>query len=162
MSLLTAVTGLLMLVGLIGIVVPVLPGLLLTVLATLGWAYYHPAPQAWVVFWVALVLYAAGVTAQYLIPGRRMRREGVGTGMMVLAVLLGVVGFFVVPVVGAFVGFVLGVFLVELARRRNGAAAWASTKLALQAVLHSMGIELIAGFAITATWLAGLWALGQG
>jgi len=162
MSTLTAVTGLAMLVGLVGIVVPVLPGLALMVLATFGWAYYHPAPQAWVVFWVALVLYAAGVTAQYLLPGRRMRRAGVGTGTLALAVLLGVVGFFVVPVVGAFVGFVLGVFLVELIRRRNGSAAWSSTKAALLAVLHSIGIELIAGFAIIGTWLAGLWTFGQG
>lgn len=162
MSILTAVTGLAMVVGLVGIVVPVLPGLLLIVLATAGWAYYHPAPQAWVVFWVSVVLYVAGVTAQYLLPGRRMRREGVGAGTLVLAVLLGVVGFFVVPVVGAVVGFVVGVFLVELSRHRNGSAAWTSTKSALKAVLHSIGIELIAGFAIIATWLVGLWTLGQG
>lgn len=162
MSLLTAGTGLVMLVGLVGIVVPVLPGLLLVLVATLGWAYYHPAPQAWIVFWVAVVLYAVGVTAQYLLPGRRMRREGVGTGTMVLAVLLGIVGFFVVPVVGAVAGFVLGVFLVELLRRRDRVAAWQATKTALLAVLHSMGIELIAGFGIVATWLIGLWRLGQG
>lgn len=42
---LTAVTGLLMLVGLVGIVVPVLPGLLLVWLATALWAYDHPAPR---------------------------------------------------------------------------------------------------------------------
>ena len=86
---LTIVTGLLMVAGLVGIVVPVVPGLLLTVAATLLWAYAHPAPGAWVVFWVAVVLYAAGVVTQYLLPGRKMRREGVGTSTMLLAVLLG-------------------------------------------------------------------------
>ena len=40
--------------------------------------------------------------------------------------LLGVVGFFVVPVVGLFLGFVLGVYLAEL-RRVGAAAAWPST-----------------------------------
>lgn len=161
MSVLTVVTALVMLVGLVGIVVPVLPGLLLVLLATLGWAYVHPQPQAWIVFGVSAVLYAVGVTAQYLLPGRRMRREGVGTATLVLAVLLGVVGFFVVPVVGAVLGFVLGVFLVELSRRRDGAAAWRSTLVALRAVLHSMGIELAAGFAIVAVWIVGLVAVGQ-
>jgi uncharacterized protein YqgC (DUF456 family) len=160
-NVLTVVTALVMLVGLVGIVVPILPGLLLVLAATLGWAYYHPAPQAWIVFGVSVVLYAAGVTAQYLLPGRRMRREGVGTWTMVLAVLLGIVGFFVVPVVGAVAGFVLGVFLVELSRHRDGGAAWRSTLVALRAVLHSMGIELAAGFAIVGTWLIGLATLGQ-
>lgn len=68
---LTIVTGLLMVVGLVGIVVPVVPGLLLTVGATLLWAYAHPAPGAWVVFWIAVVLYAAGVVTQYLLLGAR-------------------------------------------------------------------------------------------
>jgi len=159
---LTIVTGLLMVVGLVGIVVPVVPGLLLTVGATLLWAYAHPAPGAWVVFWVAVVLYAAGVVTQYLLPGRKMRREGVGTSTMLLAVILGIVGFFVIPVVGAIVGFVLGIFLVELTRRQDRAAAWASTRAALVAVLHSMGIELLAGLAILVTWIVGLIVLGTG
>ncbi len=159
---LTIVTGLLMVVGLVGIVVPVVPGLLLTVGATLLWAYAHPAPGAWVVFWIALVLYAAGVVTQYLLPGRKMRREGVGTSTMLLAVVLGIIGFFVIPVVGAIVGFVLGIFLVELTRRQDRAAAWTSTRAALLAVLHSMGIELLAGLAILVTWIVGLFVLGAG
>jgi len=158
----TVVTGLLILVGLVGIVVPVLPGLLLTVGATALWAFAHPAPAAWVVFWIALVLYAAGLVAQYLLPGRRMRAEGVSTGTMVLAVAVGIVGFFVVPVVGAIVGFVLGIFLVELARRQDRAAAWTATRAALRAVLHSMGIELLAGTAILLTWVVGVIVLGPG
>jgi len=159
---LTAVTGLLMLVGLVGIVVPVLPGLLLVWLATALWAYDHPAPPAWVVFGVSTLIYAAGMVSQYLIPGRRMRQAGVGTWTLLLAVVLAVVGFFVLPVVGALVGFVLGIFLVELSRRHDRVAAWASTKHALKGVALSMGIELAAGSAIVLTWLAGLWALGTG
>ncbi len=159
---LTVVTGLLMIVGLVGIVVPVVPGLLLTVGATLLWAYAHPAPGAWVVFWVAVVLYAVGVVTQYLLPGRTMRREGVGTSTMLLAVALGIVGFFVIPVVGAIVGFVLGIFVVEFARRQDRYAAWSATKTALVAVLHSMGIELLAGLAIVITWIVGLLILGAG
>ncbi len=159
---LTVVTGLLMVVGLVGIVIPVVPGLLLTVGATLLWAYAHPAPGAWVVFWVAVVLYVVGVVTQYLLPGRTMRRQGVGTWTMLLAVVLGIVGFFVVPVVGAILGFVLGIFLVEFVRRQDRYAAWSATKTALVAVLHSMGIELLAGMAILLTWIIGLVVLGAG
>jgi len=77
-----------------------------------------------------------------------------------LAVVLAAVGFFVIPVVGALVGFVLGVFLVELGRRRERHAAWRSTVHALKAVAMSIGIELVAGFLIVLIWLLGVWQLG--
>lgn len=159
---LTLVTGVLMLVGLVGVVVPVVPGLLITVAACAIWAFEHPAPQAWIVFWVAVVIYLVGVVLQYLLPGKRMRHQGLGTTTLVVAVGLGIVGMVVVPVVGFVIGFVLGIFLVELARRGDRALAWAATKTALTAVLHSMGIELAAGVAIVVTWLIGLAALGTG
>lgn len=158
----SVVTALLMLVGLVGIVVPVLPGLVVVWLATALWAYDHPAPSAWVVFAVSTLLYAAGVVTQYLVPGRRMRRAGVGTWTLLLAVVLAVVGFFLVPVVGAFIGFVGGIFLVELARQRGRGAAWSATRHALTNVALSVGIELVAGFAIVLVWLVGLLVLGTG
>lgn len=158
----TVLTGLVMLVGLAGIVVPVLPGLVLIWLATALWAFQHPSSLAWVVLGVATALYAVGVLTQYLVPGRRMRRAGVRTSTLLLAVLLAVVGFFVIPVLGAVLGFVLGIFLVEYARTHRCRPAWTSTKVALGAVLTSVGIELLAGFAIITTWVAGLLLLGPG
>ncbi|HOF63914.1 MAG TPA: DUF456 domain-containing protein, partial [Dermatophilaceae bacterium] len=98
----------------------------------------------------------------YLIPGRRMRQHGIGTGTMLVAVVVAIIGFFVVPVVGAIAGFVLGIYGVEFARSKTSAAAWASTKIALRAVAHSMGIELLAGLGIVTTWVIGLVTLGQG
>lgn len=159
---LTVVTGLVMLVGLLGIVIPALPGLLLVWLATALWAYDHPAPSAWVVFGVATLVYAGGLVGQYVVPGRRMRQAGVGTWTLLLAVVLAVVGFFVIPVVGALVGFVLGIFLVEVSRQHDRRTAWRSTRHALKAVALSMGIELTAGFVIVLIWLVGLLVLGPG
>jgi len=154
------VTGLLMLVGLVGIVVPVLPGLLLVWLATALWAFDHPNRWSWVVFALCGVVYAAGLVTQYLVPGRRLKDAGVKTSTLFLAVVLAIVGFFVIPVVGAAVGFVLGVFLVELGRHRDGRVAWRSTGHALKAVMMSIGIELVAGFLIVGLWIVGVWRLG--
>ena len=54
------------------------------------------------------------------------------------------VGFFVVPVVGALVGFPVGVYVAE--RIRLGAdGAWPSTKAALKALGLSILIEFVAG-----------------
>jgi uncharacterized protein YqgC (DUF456 family) len=154
------VTGLLMLVGLIGIVVPFLPGLLLVWLATALWAFEHPNRWAWAVFALCGVVYAVGVVTQYLVPGRRLKDAGVKTSTLFLAVLLAIVLFFLIPVVGAPIGFVLGVFLVETGRHRESGSAWRSTLHALKAVAMSIGIELVAGFLIVLIWLLGVWRLG--
>ena len=48
--------GLAILVGLVGIVVPVLPGSILIGLAILTWAAFTGTPGAWLVFGVAALL----------------------------------------------------------------------------------------------------------
>ncbi len=154
------VPGLLMLVGLVGIVVPVLPGLFLVWAGTALWAFEHPNHVAWVYCGVAALVYAAGLVAQYVLPGRRLKDAGVGTGTMLLGVVLAIVGFFAIPVVGAFLGFVLGIFLAESGRHRSRAGAWTGTKHALRGVAMSIGIELAAGFGIVVVWLLGVWQLG--
>ncbi len=148
--------GLLIVVGLVGIVVPVLPGTLLVLGGMLVFALLSGTAVGWVLFGVAVVVAGAGLVLQYLVPGRRMKEQGVRTSTLVLAVLLGIAGFVVVPVVGAVVGFVLGIWLVELGRGRDARQAWRRTKHAVVAVLHSVGIELLAGLAVAALYVVGL------
>lgn len=150
------IPAMVVLVGLVGIVVPVLPGAVLVLAGVLLWALLTGSTGSWIVFGLALVLFVTGTVVQYLLPGRRMKRDGVRTSTLVLAVALGIVGLVVVPVVGAPLGFVLGIYLVELARSRGRVEAWTATRAALRAVLHSMGIELLTGLTITATWVVGV------
>lgn len=161
-TVLTGLVAVLMAVGMVGIVVPVLPGLGIVWGATVLWAVVHPDHRAWLVVGLSTLLYAAGLVMQYLFPGRRLKTAGVGTTTLVLAGVLAVVGFFVVPVVGLVLGFVLGVFLAEASRHRSLGTAWASTVHALKAVALSMGIELTAGFTIVLTWLFGVFLIGAG
>ena len=46
---------------------------------------------------------------------------------MLAGALLGIVGFFVIPVVGLVIGFVVGVYLAEWYRLRDVARAWRAT-----------------------------------
>jgi uncharacterized protein len=150
------IVGLVVVVGLVGIVVPVLPGLLLVWAAVAVWCTERQDTTGWIVLAVVTALALAGSALKYLLPGRRMRTEGVPTLTMVAGGALGLVGFFVVPVVGLFLGFVLGVYLAERRRLRQHDAAWASTIVALKAAGWSMVIELLTGLLIAATWLAAL------
>ena len=148
------VPAVLILIGMVGIVLPVIPGLLLCLAAVFVWAFDTKSTLGWSVFGVCTALYLAGMALQYILPGRR--EAGVRRSTLLLAVLLAIVGFFVIPVIGAPIGFVLGIYLVELGHSQNRAAAWVSTKGALKAVFLSMGIELLAALAIATTWVVGV------
>ncbi len=142
-------------VGIAGVIVPVLPGTLLVMGAILVWAIQVGTTTAWVVFAVATVLLAGGTVVKYLVPGRRLKASGVPNRTLLVGALLAFIGFFVVPVVGMFIGFVLGVYLAERARV-GGAQAWPSTVGALKAVGVSILIELVAAFLAAVTWVVGV------
>jgi uncharacterized protein YqgC (DUF456 family) len=142
-------------VGLVGILVPVLPGSILVLTAILVWAWEVGGATAWVVFGIAAVALVVGGVVKYLVPNRRLKDAGIPASTQWIGAALGVVGFFVIPVVGLFLGFVLGVYLAEY-RRLGGRAAWPSTVHALKAVGLSMLIELAAGVAATLVWVVGV------
>lgn len=143
-------------VGLAGIFVPMLPGSLLVWAAIALWAYVESNTTAWVVFGVATALLGAGILVKYLWPARRMRAADISGRTMLAGGVLGVLGFFVIPVAGLIVGFVLGVFLAELAQRRDRQRAWASTVHAVKGVALSVGVELGAALLAAATWVVGV------
>jgi uncharacterized protein len=152
----TAVAGLLVALGVIGVLVPVLPGLILVLAGIAVWAVPRGDALGWWVLGIAVAIVVVGSIAKYLLPGRRMRESGVPTRSVVFGALLGIVGFFVIPVVGLFIGFPLGVFLSELARLGDTAKAWPSTKKALGAVGFSILLELATGLLAAGVWVGAL------
>ncbi|WP_061000486.1 DUF456 domain-containing protein [Mycolicibacterium mucogenicum] len=128
----TVLVALVIAIGLVGIVVPVLPGGLLVFLAIAVWAVAVHTPM------------------------RRMRRADVSTRSLVVGGILGVIGFFVIPVLGLALGFVLGVYLSEYSALRDTSRAWTSTKHAIKGVALAMGVELTAALLATVAWVAGL------
>jgi uncharacterized protein len=141
--------------GLVGIVLPVLPGLLLIAIALVGWAAYVGGSVAWTVALVGVLVLGAGALVKYLVAGRHMRAKGVPNRTLVLGGLAGIVGFFVVPVVGLPLGFVLGIYVAEL-QRLGRDRAWPATKHALTAVGLAVLIELVAGFVAAGLWVVGV------
>ena len=149
------VASLVILVGLAGIVVPILPGTILIGAAIVGWAAFTGGGAAWWAAGIAVALLAIGAIVKFAVPHRRLRDVGVPTSTIVVGGILGIVGFFVIPVVGLFVGFIGGVWLAE-AGRVGRANAWPSTKSAVGAVGLSILIELAFGLLATAVFLGGV------
>ncbi|SDQ50650.1 DUF456 family protein [Quadrisphaera sp. DSM 44207] len=153
----TLLAGALVAVGLVGVVVPVLPGSALIALGVLVWALAERSVTAWVVLGVVLVLLAAGQVLSYLLAGRSLVAAGVPRRSLLAAALGALVGFFVVPVLGLLLGGVVGLYLGEVARLGPGARSWRSTWLALRAIAIQVGVELAAALAAAGTWLWGVW-----
>ncbi len=142
-------------VGLVGVIIPVLPGSLLVLGAILVWAWDLGTSTGWIVFAVAALFIGLGAIVKYVVPGRRLKDNGIPTSTLLLGGVLGVIGFFVIPVIGLLIGFVLGVYLAELLRV-GVEAAWPATKHALKAVGLSMLIELVASMLAAMTWALGI------
>ena len=150
----TWVPGLIILIGMLGIVVPVLPGLLLTLLGVLIWAIDMPGTTPWVIFGLCCVWLRPVWPVSTSSP-KRLKADGVRTGSLVIAALCGIAGMFLIPVVGFFVGFVLGLFVLAYLPQRDGAGPGAAPRRR-KAIMTSIGIELIAAVLIAVTWVVGV------
>lgn len=153
----TVLCGLAIFVGIVGVVVPVLPGLLLSWAGVLAWALLVDGGWGrWLVLGVATGVALTGTVVKYAWPGRNLKRTGVPNRSLVAGGGLGLVGFFVIPVVGLFLGFLFGLWLAERIRLGSWQRAWPSTKNALKAAGLSMLVELAAGLTIGTVWVVGL------
>lgn len=151
----TVIAALVILAGLVGIVVPVLPGTALVLGAVVVWALVAQQGAAWVVLVFSVAMAVAGWVLQYILPARRMQTYGVPRRTLLIGAVVGVVGLFLFPPLGLPLGFVLGVFAAECARLRSAEQAWPSAVQALKAAAVSYGIELT-----TAVMIALAFAIG--
>ncbi|CAN3126421.1 DUF456 domain-containing protein [Mycobacterium sp. smrl_JER01] len=143
-------------IGLVGIVVPILPGSILVISAIGVWAFVVNTAVSWVVFGIAVALFVVSQIIKYTWPVKRMRQADVRTSVLVVGGIAGVVGFFVIPVIGLLIGFVAGVFAAELGIRREVTRAWASTWHALKGVALSVGVEFTGALLATVAWVVGV------
>jgi len=151
----TVVAGLLLTVAVLGTVFPILPGSILAIITLIAWAWILGSPAAWTAAVVGVGLAVAGMSASAVLTGRTMRRERIPHGPVLVGVAGAVVGMFLIPVVGLFVGFAGGLLAAELVRRRDVRAAARSSWQALK----SMGAGILVEFACAAL-AASAFALG--
>jgi uncharacterized protein len=147
--------GLAIALGMVGILFPVLPGSLL-ILAAIGvWAFQIGTGTAFAFAIVCAALLLGGMVVKFAIPGRRMKASGVPNTTLLIGAVCAIIGFFVIPVLGILVGFVLGVYLAEV-RRLGRQQAWPSTKAALKAVGLSIAIEFASALLAACVWGVGV------
>jgi uncharacterized protein YqgC (DUF456 family) len=154
-SVLTALIAAAMAVGVVGTVVPVVPGLVLVWAAALvyGLAIGFGNVGA-VAFSIITGLALAGIAVGFVVPQRAAARGGAARTSMWFGAVLALVGFVVVPVVGVVLGGVLGVFLGEVIRTRDTVAAWRATAATIKGFGAAGLAQLLIGLAMVAVWVA--------
>lgn len=151
---------LVMLVGVVGTVVPLLPGLALVWAAGVFWAVADGGGVARILVAVVLTaLLAVGTITKYVLPARSAGGAGAPRRTLWLGLLGAIVGFFVVPVVGAVVGGVGAVYLAELSRLGRTDLAWRSTRAVLVGVGIGVLVEIATGLVMVGVWLVAVLAI---
>lgn len=151
----TVIAALLLVVAVLGTIFPILPGSILTIITLIAWAWILGSPAAWTAAIIGAGLAIAGMSASLVLTGRKMRREQIPNGPVIVGVVFAIVGMFVIPVLGLFIGFAVGLLLAELVRRRDVKAAARSSWEAMK----SMGLGILLEFTC-ASLAASSFAIG--
>ncbi|MCX4783200.1 DUF456 domain-containing protein [Streptomyces sp. NBC_01264] len=151
--------GLVLVLGLLGVLVPGVPGTLLVWAGIVWWALHERSSVAWGLLAGATALLLVVQVVKWLLPPRRLRGVGVTRRMVVYAGTGAVLGFVLLPVVGTAPGFVGGIYLCERRRLGTHGEAWASVRAVMRAVGTSVLVELFACLLVVGAWVGTLvWA----
>ena len=157
-TLLVVLVAIVMVIGVAGTVLPILPGLWVVWAAALAYGLFGGfGVVGWIAFALITALAAAGTASGVYLPQRRAASIGVPWWGQLVALGCAVAGFFIVPVIGAPLGFVLGILLVTLARERHFQGALAATRATLKSMLLASGRQFAAGLAMVALWVVWVW-----
>jgi uncharacterized protein YqgC (DUF456 family) len=148
--------GVVILLGLVGVLVPGLPGSWLVWAAVLWWALSYPQTLSWAVLVGATAVLLLAQAIRWMLPPRRLRESGATTRMAVYAGGGAFLGFFLVPVVGAVPGFIGGIYLSERLRLGGHGGAKTSVRTAMRAGGWSVLTELFACLLIMGAWLGAV------
>jgi uncharacterized protein len=152
----TVVAGLLLAVAVFGTIYPILPGSPIALVTVIAWGWVLGSAASWTAAGVAALLACIGWSASLILTGRRLKKQKIPGRSILIAALAGIVGMFVIPVAGLFIGFAAGLFVSEYVRQGDSRPALKSSGEALKA----MGIGMVVEFLMVS--LAGsVWTIGM-
>jgi hypothetical protein len=144
----------LMLVGLLGLVLPIFPGLLVMWLTALAYGVvYGFNSVGTAIFVVISVLALAGSLVDNVLMGAGARQGGASGSTILVAMLAGVVGTLIFPPIGGLIAAPGAVLLLEYSRLRDWNKAWQ----ALRGMATGWGLSFVARFAIGLVIMALWW-----
>ena len=145
-------------IGVVGTVVPLLPGLLLIIAAALAYGVVDGFGTTGTVAAALIVAVGiAGTAAGVIIPKRAAGAAGAPRSSLLVGGVGAVVGFFALPVIGLPIGGVVGIYLSERLRTGDGDVAWRTTRATVRGFGLATLAQLAAALLMAAIWV--VWVL---
>ncbi|ROI00341.1 DUF456 domain-containing protein [Chryseobacterium daecheongense] len=147
-ALINIVCLILLLLGIIGTFLPILPGLVLSLCGLLIYKFGTDSDLSMIYIWVFGILTVISAVLNYVIPAKTNRKYG-GTRWGSIGSVIGtIIGMFFPPV-GFLIGMFAGVFVGELLHdSKDMNKAWKSTKGALIGFIYGTGFSFVVGVAM--------------
>jgi uncharacterized protein YqgC (DUF456 family) len=144
---------LIMAVGLIGMILPIYPGVVIIWAAVLlhGLVTGFAVLEVWVLVVITLLMIAGSLVDNFLMGGKA-RQAGASWLSIGGALLAGLVGTFAFPPLGGILAAPALLFLLEYARLRDSQKAWGVTKGLLTGWGLSFAARFLIGLAMIAVW----------
>ncbi|MCD1118307.1 DUF456 domain-containing protein [Chryseobacterium turcicum] len=148
-SLISFLSIVLLILGILGTFLPVLPGLVLSLAGLLIYKYGTDSDLSILYIWAFVILTLASAVLNYVIPAKTNRKYG-GTRWGSIGSIIGtIVGLFLPIPLGFLVGMFAGVFIGELLHdRKDINKALKSTKGAFIGFIYGTGFSLVVGIAM--------------
>lgn len=143
-------------VGVFGVVVPVLPGSLTVGVGLLVWGFGVHTTSAWIVMGVGLVLVAIGNLSSLVLTRRQLKQREIPGWPMIVALVGAIAGMFLIPGFGLVIGFVATLFVAELIRVKSVKAALTTSVAILKTVGVGMLLELTCALLATSVLVFGV------
>ena len=146
-----------MAVGIVGTIIPFMPGLPIVWLAGALWAYFDGGDGTHMWILAIMTLFAlVGFALQFILPAAAVSAESPPRNTLLLGAIAGIIGFFIIPVVGAPIGFLAGVYANYFFNTGDPVQSWNSTLKTAVALGWGMILQATFAIAIALTWIVGL------
>jgi uncharacterized protein YqgC (DUF456 family) len=152
------VTIFVMLVGLVGLIVPIFPGLVVIWLAALGYGVLEGFQTAGIVMFALITLaMVAGAVIDNVLMGAKARQAGASGWAIGVGMLAGVVGTLLYPPVGGLLTAPLGILLTQYYISRDWQKALQATRGLALGCGWGFVLRFFIGVLMIGFW--GVWAV---
>lgn len=152
------VTLFFMLLGLLTLLIPILPGLVIMWLAALGYGIASGFNTLGIVLMVIITILAvAGSLVDNLFMGVGARRGGASWSTILVALLAGLVGTVAFPPLGGFIAAPLAVLLLEYIKLGDLGKAWAALRGMAAGFGAAVVVRFLIGLIILSLWILWVW-----
>jgi uncharacterized protein YqgC (DUF456 family) len=156
---LSGITLVVMIVALLGLIIPILPGLVIIWAAALGYGILAGFDTlGWTMFAILSMLMIPGELAEHFLLGMLVRKDGVPWGVIIIVLAGAIAGSVIVPIFGGILAGLLVLFGIEWFRSKDVKKALASLRGLLVGFALGFAARFIAGLMMVGSWCVAAFA----